>query len=187
MLFDLLDLYVGGVLKWQAIPWWHWGKRFCTVAVEIFQERVHWVGSALPWRWSWNGRPLCCDTWGRNCIFTVQVSKNSLLGRWSSKGHLLVTLGKSLHILCSGLSGHRVLRVSTVIFKRCLEMVGDSVVTVEEDYTLDVEVSQVSTHLVSIVLLRRWPWNGRPHSSDIGVRGSAPSLLRCTGTQNSLS
>ena len=88
-----------------------------------------------------------------------------LLRRWSWKEHSSVTLGKPLHIYCSGLPRNKALSW----WQR------------KSFYTFTVKVSQVTELHVSGRLLSRWSWKG--HSS-VSMRKTTGSLLRSPGTQS---
>ena len=94
-LFQLVELYLGNILKWQATQWWYWLERLIIVDVSVCQDRALWFSRTLCGR-LWNGNLLV--TVGKTLYMvivqafwekgTLQVCR-VILGRWSWNGEIL--------------------------------------------------------------------------------------------------
>ena len=111
--FKLISYFYSADGLKMAINWWHW-RRLHIHCSGLLGDRV----SSSSWYNSFTQKMVLkwlfvSDTWD-DFTFIVQVFQETELfsmiilhGRLSWNGHLSVTLGKTLHIYCSYLPGHK--------------------------------------------------------------------------------
>ena len=113
----------------MAFHQWHWG-RCCILTVQVSWETellksVEFYSD----RWAWNGH-LSVAVGKKVCMFIIQVSWETelfqlivLVRRWSSDGHLLMTLGNTQTVHCSGLWETELVESLQFFLKDSLEMI----------------------------------------------------------------